>query len=678
MWKQMKLPVIIGSVVLCVFLVIVGIVLITTQGELQSQPLYQQYPNLTSVLGWEGDAYTTTAYIDGTYRLRDRGNMQVTFGIDGVQEDVNWYNKEGWLPCLVSEMASTRAKYTVENFADCVEIEGNDFVVIYSRVTVENISRKPIEAPVGSALLVSLNADQAPAVIDPGQTAVYEYCVAADRFGNDYAYPKMQQLRESGDFEEHYDHMKAHWTQRAAALVQLEDLPDEKLQHAFYAGYVYAMILKTGNILHTNGIGVEEGYNNDTIGLLATLVKAGDLQHFEEYAKNLWKYEQSTSSRWKYSWVFALYLQKTGDKSLVEEYFTQIQTATRSIVYDRAENGIMKSTNTLDTDGQWTADNWSALMGLTAYTYICEQLENGAELIWATSRYEKLYESIAQVLQKTITDNRLTYLPLSMTESNDDSVHNDPHNAHWAATFLYGRWGWDGYLFGAEQKDSLVSVIDGTYKAGFEKRASFSDSAYNFGGFAHGNYSSAYNAGYASAALRGENYRDLGIKAYQFMINNTQSGPYSWCEAIGSTTSDGVWNSVNAYADEVAGSAQHDCGQATSNMVLLDSLVAQKAEGTIILGRGVPASWLKDRQRIKISNFTSNNNTRFGYELVVSGKTVTITFGEATQFPVSVQLLALKNNIQSADGCEVDTAAGTVLVPVGTTSVQIEMKTKIS
>ena len=58
--------------------------------------------------------------------------------------------------------------------------------------------------------------------------------------------------------------------------------------------------------------------------------------------------------------------------------------------------------------------------------------------------------------------------------------------------FLFGRWGWDGYLFGAEQEGSeMIGLIDDTYAHGFERREEVSDTIYNFGGYPHGYYSSA-------------------------------------------------------------------------------------------------------------------------------------------------------------------------------------------
>lgn len=42
-----------------------------------------------------------------------------------------------------------------------------------------------------------------------------------------------------------------------------------------------------------------------------------------------------------------------------------------------------------------------------------------------------------------------------MDEPNEYGQRSDPHDANWGSMFLFGRWGWDGYLFGAEQGDGI-------------------------------------------------------------------------------------------------------------------------------------------------------------------------------------------------------------------------------
>ncbi len=58
-----------------------------------------------------------------------------------------------------------------------------------------------------------------------------------------------------------------------------------------------------------------------------------------------------------------------------------------------------------------------------------------------------------------------------MTEPNTDNRCANAEDANWAAPFLFGRWAWDGSLFGAPLGGPGVSLIDATYKYGFARLA---------------------------------------------------------------------------------------------------------------------------------------------------------------------------------------------------------------
>lgn len=70
----------------------------------------------------------------------------------------------------------------------------------------------------------------------------------------------------------------------------------------------------------------------------------------------------------------------------------------------------------------------------------------------------------SKALDATISANQLNYLPCScsMTEPNTDNRCANAEDANWAAPFLFGRWAWDGYLFGAPLSGAGLSLIDAT------------------------------------------------------------------------------------------------------------------------------------------------------------------------------------------------------------------------
>jgi hypothetical protein len=270
----------------------------------------------------------------------------------------------------------------------------------------------------------------------------------------------------------------------------------------------------------------------------------------------------------------------------------------------------------------------------------------------------------------------LDYIPISMVEPNETGPRKDPRDANWASMFLFGRWAWDGYLFGAEQTGTMIDKIDDTYTHGFERRKDISDTIYNFGGYPHGYFSSAYNAGYGSSALRGEQYRDLGIKAYQFMIDKSQSGPFGWWEGVDYPSATSPWNIDHARGG--GGSNQHMWGQSTATKVLFDSLIAERSDRTVIIGRGIPNEWIRTHQKVALDRYPVAAGGRVGYTLTTAGKSVVIelTGDVADVAGFSIELPALRDNLAnvSVKGATVDESAGTVRLPAGTKRVTLTLR----
>ncbi len=581
----------------------------------------KEFPELVASFGCEGDKHAPIAYIDGCYRLRDRKSTFITFGINNIDSKISWYNKEGWLPCFVSEFKKNGNGYKIENFADRVIINGRDFEIAYSRVTVKNNSDNELVLPKVSKLLVPL--EDYPKTLAPNESVKMDFAVGADRFGENYPYPSADEIKAAGGFDEHYEKMKSYWVKRLEPFCEISALPDEKLINAYKAGYVYTMIVKDGDELHVGENGYDRVFDHDVIGILAYLLTMGDFSRFKNYSEYILQNVQYPDARWKYSWPFALYLFKTGDISYIEEKFEQIKDNVHSIEADiDSETKIMKKTIAIDSLGYWTIDNWSALMGLCCYEYICKKLGNTAEEKWAAGLYDKLLFDANEFVGKTIEKKRLDYLPISMEESNEEGKRKNPKDANWASMFLFGRWGWDGWLFCARQSGIMLDLIDKTYAHGFERRKDITDTIYNFGGYPHGYYCSAYNAGYGSTALRGEKYRDCAIKAYQFMIENAMSGPFSWWEGVDYPNEKSPWDIPHAAGG--GGSCQHIWGQSTASKALLDSLVCQRINGDVIIGRGVPSEWLYDGAVIQIKKYPIENNGRLNFKISVNKEEITV------------------------------------------------------
>jgi len=667
-------------------------------GPAGNQTIYGTFGD-ASVIGWTGNTQAVTACLGGSFFVdtspADAGPGSgstaavtgTTYGY-GVYNDTatTWANADGYLPALVTTFHSGGARISITNFGDKVTVGGHAYVAVYSRVAVTNPTAQTLTIdPQASAGLIPLNS--APDAVPAGQTVDHDYVVASDRFGGSYAWPSASALAAAGGFGQHFAHMRGYWNAQLAGIAQIKTLPDQSLVDAYRTGFIYTQIIRAGDELKTGANGYDKEFSHDVIGILANLFTQGyvtDAHGLLDRARYvIGTQTQYDDGVWTYPWVWAIYLLKTGDLSFVKANFDtegpagatepSIEDTAHLIATDRTgPGGIMEETNDIDANGYWTIDNYEALMGLAAYRWLAQQTGNTAQASWAASEYSSLLAATNKTLDATISANHLNYLPCSMTEPNTDNRCVNAEDANWAAPFLFGRWAWDGYLFGAPLSGPGVSLIDATYDYGFA-RLSGKLPPNTFGGYPTQYYSTAYNAGYGEWGLASSSHRDQGILSYEFMISNGQSGPYSWWESQQFPNPGSPWTGTHPEAGN--GSSPHAWGMANANLALLDSLAAQRSDGSLIVGRGVPDSWVTTGKVISLANFPTTGGHHLGLTVRTSGTAVTLTLsGQAPAGDVLFQLPAFVGNIASASAGVIDEGTGTVTLPPAAHTVTVHLK----
>jgi hypothetical protein len=647
-----------------------------------------------AAMGWPGNDQAVVACLGGAFVVV---NSQTTysFGVWSGQR-VTWTNAEGHLPALVTSFGKGRAQVSITEFGDEVTVGGHDYVAIYARVHVANPSARAVDVdPAPSAGLVAL--DHHSTTVAPGASVDHDYAVFSDAFGAT-AYPSATALAQAGGYAQHYRHMKSYWSGQLNQLAQIRALPDPKLIAAYQTGFEYTQITRGGDELKTGVNGYDKEYSHDVVGILANLINQGFSSDGTTSVQDLLlrlrsvvgSQAQYDDGIWKYAWVWALYLQKTGDRAFVEQNFAtpgpqgsalepSIEDSAHAIAADRTgPGGIMENTPDIDADGYWTIDNYSALMGLAAYRWLTQTLGETSEHSWAEQQYDSLLGAVNSTLSATISKYGLDYLPCSMVEPNDDNRCSNPQDANWGAPFLFGRWAWDGYLFDAPitgPGQSMSSLIDSTYDYGFGRLQGILPPN-TLGGYAPTDYSTGYNAGYGEWGLASDDHRDQGILNYQFMIANTQSGPYSWWESVADPTTTSAWK--GSHPTSGAGASPHAWGAADANLTLLDSLVAERADGSVIVGRGVPNTWVRPGKEIRVANVPAAGGRRIGVDVTVSGKQVTLRMtGDRPAGPVLFQLPAFVGNLARTSAGTADAGTGTVTLPASTRAVTVTLSHRV-
>ncbi|MBD3320517.1 MAG: hypothetical protein GF350_05400 [Chitinivibrionales bacterium] len=639
-------------------------------------------PELIGIFGWDGDRHAALAEPDGSFRLRDNGDRTISFDIFNDPSSLKWYNHSGYLPCLVTEFDRDNATVKIMNFTDKVAIGAGEFLIAYSRVSIANHGSTALALSPGAHNTVALNNPST--TVPAGQTVAFDYAVTQEIFNNANAYPSDSELRNAGTWDEHFAHMQSYWDSKLAEIA-LIGTPDEQLNNAYKAGFIYINIVKDlvrgMPRLHVGENGYNTVYDHDAVGIAAALLSMGYLSD----AKDILRYVPGGSvpnsgmakthkimysdDVWKHNWLYALYLLKTGDEAHVRQQWDALKSTGRFIATERTgPGGIMLETRDIDSYGYWVLDNYSALFGLACYMSNAHKLGETAEYEWARAEHRDLLDSCNAAIAKLQTGYGIDYLPCSMLQPNDSNRCSRADDANWAAPFFFGRWGWDGWLAGAEQYGPFFDLIDPTYTYGFERLRQTGRPEGTFGGYP--GYCSAYNAGYGGAALRGKMHRTAGIRAYQFMIDGAQSGPFCWWENI-SDPAPTAWEGTHPSGG--GGSCPHMWGQSACSKVLLESIIAEFYDGRVLIGRGVPDEWLG--AGVQVANYPISGGNRMDAAIkAVDTKSIKLTVsGDRPAGNVLFSLPAFIDNIASASSGTFDNNDGTVTVDPSQTSVTVTL-----
>ena len=192
-----------------------------------------------SAIGWEGNAAGVTTCLGGSFVVQGDLNKQFGFGIY-TGTPTTWTDADGYLPAQVTSFGHSGAKVTITEFADKLTLGGDPYVAVYCRVEVRNPTGHAVAAnPDATAGMVELKT--APDTVPPHGTAIHDYVLAVDRFGNSYPWPSPQALASAGTFSQHFAHMAAFWNQQLAGIAGV-DTPDASLNDAYKSGFIYTQI----------------------------------------------------------------------------------------------------------------------------------------------------------------------------------------------------------------------------------------------------------------------------------------------------------------------------------------------------------------------------------------------------------------------------------------------------
>ena len=278
-------------------------------------------------------------------------------------------------------------------------------------------------------------------------------------------------------------------------------------------------------------------------------------------------------------------------------------------------------------------------------------------------------------LSSTISSNNLDYIPCSMVEPNTANRCSNPEDANWAAPGVYFNWAWNGYLLGAPMTGpdggTVADWIDKTLSYGFGRVKGMLP-ANTFGGYPGEGF---FDRLQRRIRRLGAGQQQLPRRGHPLAGVPHQQRPGRAVLLVGGL---GPAEHDDAVDREPpvqcgGGASPHSWGIAMGDLGLLDSLVSQRTDGSLIVGRGVPNSWVASGGRIAVSNFPTTDGRRIGVTITTRGDAVTLQLTGKPSGPVTFELPAFVNNIASTSAGTVDNGAGAVTIPAHTRSVTVTL-----
>jgi hypothetical protein len=102
--------------------------------------------------------------------------------------------------------------------------------------------------------------------------------------------------------------------------------------------------------------------------------------------------------------------------------------------------------------------------------------------------------------------------------------------------------------------------------------------------------------------------------------------------------------------------------------------VVQRSDGSLIIGRGVPNTWVRTGKKISVANFPTVDGHRLGVTITIHDRAVSLTLtGDKPSGQVLFQLPAFVHNLQHAGRGTFDDRTGTVTLPPNARHITVKL-----
>jgi len=669
-------------------------------------PLDYEIDNLHWLyIGWENDHPKSWTFMGGALSPGKRDPIQYTVTIgnktyypDEFDEDrrakINWYLASGYLPSPISEWYADTIKVEIQHFAS--RVLDDKVTAVYTRVGLTNDGdqRETIRLNINTGPDREVPLTNNPTSSD-GHSMRYDVTIPAgktmrfDFVARATGKASPTDLASVGSFDDMYERMGNYYNTRINCLARPVSLPDPELIEMYKAQQIvmWESIVKVGDAVEMRGSGgapnryypYDRTFSHDVPNMVAQFIREGDfalaksIMESEYYQKLGKELEQNyLDAIPKYIIPYALYLQFSQDM----DYFTpsvkdKIKAAAHRIHEHReldpkargtGHYGIMCKSNSQDNGSDYLlVDNFAALHGLASYKFLCDALGDEKEAKWAQSEMEDLNRCVNEALECSTKRRGVDWYMACFDDDCRFWERGFYDGNYFAVSFLMSTFPWDaslkGFSLGGAWKDRLDRSVENALKMRDRSELNIPDGSW--GAWWGHEYGSVYNAGMALQMLFSEKYRVLPIKHLKWLLRN-QSAPYQWGESF----------DRGANGDWTRPAADYETwGLSFNKQTLLESNISVKTDGTVIIGRGVPNSWLQKGKAIEWKDVPITNNRRLSFRIETNQKSIILKLsGDERTANIIFNLPVFVNNVSNVilDGKTASSfrnSSGEILIP---------------
>lgn len=354
------------SAVLLAFLLILTSLIPTAFAAADLTHTQEYIPETHTQLGWIGyDPLTIAA--DGSFSLED---TKIQFG---CTTKIAHIDRPQPYPSTTHTFSDGTLYYNLHLFVNEQDFNDIPCLILYARLTVENLTKESAAFPIVSAQLTALT--DVPGEVSSGGKAACDYAIIIRTEENDVPAGGKE---EFDSFDDKFAAMKAFWDKQLSKGFTLTEMPEEA------SPYVFA--LQTEYIDLLCGISTNDAYS---------------------LAAPLQKLPADTSALSCFD--AALYYMKTEDSDFLDSIWENLQKQYTQIcdileVYTFTVSEQEEQVQLLPGSSPEAAleENLNALIELKAFAFLCRRKDPALEDAVLTA-YQKLLSSVETVMRNTVS-----------------------------------------------------------------------------------------------------------------------------------------------------------------------------------------------------------------------------------------------------------------------------------